>query len=272
VGRTSTRLTASERNCAKVRRRRRGLATAALAVLCLIVTLGAARAEDELRIITSGNYPPFVFSDAGGGLTGFEIDFANALCTILAMRCVFTDMPFEKTIPALIAGKGDAIVASLSITEERKKLVAFTDRYYRTPIQFVAAAGFDRPVSTQGLKGLRIGVARGTTAEGYLRSRFAGGAAIVPFVAQSEANRALVEGRVDLVLADSFAMWEFVKSEAGGGFAAVGRPVYVDDGIGIAVRRQDEALRLRLNLAIARLRLDGTYQKINAKYFPFSIY
>jgi arginine/ornithine transport system substrate-binding protein len=255
-----------------LRRLRRYATVSLMTAVWLMAMLGGVRAGDELRVITSGNYPPFVYTGSDGTLTGFEIDFANALCAVLAMRCVFADLPFEKTIPALIAGKGDAIVASLSITEERKKLVAFTDRYYRTPIQFVAATGFDRPVSPRGLKGFRIGVAHDTTSEAYLRNRFADQVAIVPFAAQSEVNRALLEGHVDLVLADSFAMWQFVKSEDGRRFAPVGGPVYVDEGIGIAVRLRDETLRQRLNLAIARIRLDGTYQKINAKYFPFSIY
>src|ERR1044071_4904466 len=109
-------------------RPRSGAAAAAMAAICLIASFAGARAEDRLRIITSGNYPPFVFSDADGALGGFEIDFANALCTILAVHCQFIDLPFEQTIPALIAGRGDAVIASLSITEERSKRVAFTNR------------------------------------------------------------------------------------------------------------------------------------------------
>jgi ABC-type amino acid transport substrate-binding protein len=250
---------------------RRGATAAAMAAICLIASFAGARAEDRLRIITSGNYPPFVFSDASGALGGFEIDFANALCAVLAVRCQFIDLPFEETIPALVAGRGDAIVASLSITAQRRKVVAFTDRYYRTAIQFVASSGFARPVTAEGLKSLRVAVTRGTTAEATLRSRFVG-AEIVGFVTQSEANQALVDGRVELILADSFAMWRFLKSDPGRGFAAVGGPLYVDEGIGVAVRKDEDTLRQKLNLAIARLRLDGTFQRINAKYFPFSIY
>jgi lysine-arginine-ornithine-binding protein len=252
--------------------RRQALSLAAIAIAWLSTSQMPARGEDELRIITSGNYPPFVYTGPSGTLAGFEIDFTNAVCAVMAVRCQFVEMQFNQTIPALIAGRGDAIVASLSITEERKQLVAFTDRYYRTPIQFVATAGFARAIDDEGLKGLRIGVDRGTTAEAYVRDRFAGSATIVTFPAQSEADQALVDGRVDLVLGDSYAMWQFVKSAAGRGLAEVGGPVYVDQGIGIAVRKADDRLRQKLNLAIARLRLDGTYERINAKYFPFSIY
>lgn len=255
--------------------RRRSLAAAvfALAAAWQIAALVPARAEQMLRIIIAGNYPPFIFTDATGALTGFEIDLTNALCAVIAMRCEYTDTPFEETIPSLIAGRGDAIVASMSITEERKKLVAFTDRYYRTPIEFAAIRGFERPVTPEGLRGLRIGVERATTSETYLRtSGFADRSHLDLFDAQADVNQALVDGHDDLIIADTFGMWKFLKSTDGQRFAAIGGPIYVDEGIGIAVRREDEALRKRLNLAIARLRLDGTYEKIVAKYFPFSIY
>jgi ABC-type amino acid transport substrate-binding protein len=178
-------------------------------------------------------------------------------------------------IPALIAGRGDAVIASLSITEERKKLVAFTNRYYRTPMQFVARKGFERPITREGLKGLKIGVTADTTNETYARQTFGGAAEIVTIGGkdeQSDLYQALRQGKVDLALSDSLTMWQLTASAEGRDLAFVGEPVYVDQDIGIAVRREDDGLRQRLNAAIARIRLDGTYQRINAKYFPFSIY
>jgi lysine-arginine-ornithine-binding protein len=236
---------------------------------------GAARAEERLRVIIGGSYPPFDFYNADGALAGFDIDIANALCAILAMRCSFIDLPWEQTIPALIAGQGDAIISSMSITAERKKLVAFTNRYYRTPMQFVARKGFNRLMTRDGLRGLRIGVNLETTAERYVRQTYGGAVQIVAVAGadeQEELYRALIQGKVDLAISDSLVMWRFTTSPKGRDFAFVGEPIYVDDEIGIAVRKEDEALRRRLNEAIVRIRLDGTYQKINAKYFPFSIY
>src|SRR5437867_4488716 len=98
--------------------RRSGVVRTLLAGLALLFVCafpaqgGGARAEDELRVITTGDYSPFVYTDASGALAGFEIDFAKALCAILAVRCQFIDLPFEETIPALLAGRGDAIIAS----------------------------------------------------------------------------------------------------------------------------------------------------------------
>lgn len=224
-------------------------------------------------MIIGGRNPPFEYYRSDGKLAGFSVDVAEALCAVLTLRCAYTHVPCEDAIPTLIAGRGDAIIASMSITEERKKLVAFTNRYYRTPMQFAARKGFDRPISRDGLKGLKLGVAAGTAAEAYARETFGGAVEIVTtFGGDDEADvyRALAAGKVDIVLSDMLAIWPFYASPEGRAIA-FGDPVHVDEDIGIAVRKDDNALREKLNAAIARVRLDGTYQKINAKYFPFSI-
>ena len=229
----------------------------------------------ELRVIIGGRNPPFEYYKSDGKLAGFSVDVAEALCAVLTLRCAYTYVPWEDAIPTLIAGRGDAIIASMSITEERKKLVAFTNRYYRTPMQFAARKGFDRPITRDGLKGLKLGVAAGTTAEVCAPGRFGDAVEIVTtFGGDDEADlyRALAAGKVDIVLTDMLAIWPFYASPEGRAIAFVGDPVHVDEDIGIAVRKVDNALREKLNAAIARIRLDGTYQKINAKYFPFSIY
>ena len=254
---------------------RRVGAIAASTAVGFIAMLASAHADDELRIITTGDYPPFDYTGPDGTLVGFEIDIANAVCAVLSARCQFTDIPFEEMIPALIAGRGDAVIGSVSITAERKKLVAFTNRYYRNPMQFVARKGFDRPITADGLKGLKIGVTPATTGEAYARKNFGAVTEIVTIGGVDEQDTlwaALIAGKVDLVLSDSLPMWHFTASTEGRSVTFVGEPIYVDEEIGIAVRKEDDALRERLNAALARIRLDGTYQKINAKYFPFSIY
>jgi len=257
----------------------RWIATGALAAgLSLLIASAFApcdgvRAGQELRVLTSAGYPPFEYYGSDGTLAGFDIDIARALCDVLLVRCVFIDVPFEETIPDLVAGRGDAIVASMTITAERKKLVAFTNHYYRTPMQFVARQGFDRPITAEGLEGLKIGVEPETFNERYARQNFAGEADIVQVAGtQEDLQRALIDGKVDLILSDTLAIWKFINSAQGRPFAFVGEPIYGNEDIAIAVRMDDEALRRRLNAAITRIRLDGTYQKINAKYYPFSIY
>ena len=84
--------------------------------------------------------------------------------------------------------------------------------------------------------------------------------------------RALAAGRLDAVFGDGLGVWNWLRSPEGAGFAYVGDGYRLDEGIGIALRKEDEALRHRLNRALEAILADGTYEKINAKYFPFSIY
>jgi polar amino acid transport system substrate-binding protein len=142
-------------------------------------------------------------------------------------------------------------------------------------MQFIAHKGFARPITLDGLKGLKIGVIPSTTAEAYARKTFGPVAEIVVIGGANEQDtlyQSVVEGQVDLVLSDSLSLWQLTVSAQGRELTFVGEPIYVDEEIGIAVRKEDDTLRERLNAAIARIRLDGTYQKINAQYFPFSIY
>src|SRR5262249_45784070 len=156
------------------------------------------------------------------------IDFAHAVCAAMSVRCVFLDLPFEEMVPGLLAGRGDAVIGSLSITEERRKVVAFTNHYYRTPMQFIARKGFANAITPEGLSGLRIGVPPTTTAERYVHQHFAAAAEIVPLPGdQDQLYQALGQGRIDLALSDSLAMWPFIASPAGTGFAFVGEPIYV---------------------------------------------
>jgi polar amino acid transport system substrate-binding protein len=258
-----------------IRRRVRPALLAGLAlVLCSpLATDCEVRADEELRVITGGPLPPFMYLDATGARAGFDIDIANALCATLAMRCSFIDLPFEQMIAALTAGQGDAIIASMTITEERKKLVAFTNHYYRTAMQFIARKGFDRPITPEGLRGMRIGASTDSTGETYARQFFGGTAQIISVPRyQDDLYKALIDGKVDLAISDSLETWAFTTSTEGSDFVFVGAPIYLHGDIGIAVRKEDNALRERLNATITRIRLDGTYEKINAKYFPFSIY
>jgi ABC-type amino acid transport substrate-binding protein len=254
---------------------RRSVLVVAVALWAIGIPAASGRAEDALRVIISSDYPPFTYTTTDGTFAGFEIDLANAVCAVLGTHCQFAEMPFENMIPALIAGHGDAIVSSLSITAERKKVVAFTNRYYRNPMQFIAHKGFERPITAEGLKGLKIAVTPSTTAEVYARKSFGQLCDIVLIGGVNEQDtmyQALVDGKVDLVLSDSLALWQLTASAQGRDLTFVGQPIYVDEEIGMAVRKEDDTLRERLNAAIARIRLDGTYEKINAKYFPFSIY
>ena len=224
---------------------------------------------NPLRIGSEGAYPPFNFVDPSGQLKGFDIDIALALCERLKVECKLVAQDWDGIIPALLAGKYDAIVASMSITEERKKVVGFTDKYYSNKVRFVAAkgGGFD----PGNLAGKTIGTQRATVAAGWLEKN-AGGARIKLYDTQTNTYLDLTAGRLDAIFADGLVLHEWLTTQAGAGFALVGDAYELDEGIGIAVRKEDNVLRQRLNAALAAILADGTYARINTRYFPFSIY
>ncbi len=246
------------------------IATAALGLLSSGVS------AQTVRIGTEGAYPPFNSIDSSGNLIGFDIDIANALCDAAKISCEFVVQDWDGMIPGLLAKKYDAIIASMSITEERQKKVDFTGKYYNTPAKFIAPKGKNLDVSPEGLKGMSVAVQRATTHENFLRDNFPG-LDIRVYATQDEANADLASGRVDLGHADSVALMDgFLSTDLGKDFEFVGPDYNVPEwhgvGAGIAVRKGEDDLRMKLDAAIDTIRANGTYAKINAKYFDFDVY
>ena len=244
------------------------LLAAALVLGLLAVT--PALASEKLRIATTGGYPPFTYVDDAGEITGFDVDIALALCAELGVECEVVLEEWERLIPELRAGSFDAIAASMSITEKRRQLVNFTERYYSNVVRFVArtGSGFD-PADTAGKT---IGAAHATIASDWLEENLAGIATIELYTGQQELFGDLVAGRLDAMFGDGLGSYTWLQSPEGAGFEFVGEGYRLDEGIGIAVRHEDASLLQRLNGALKAILANGTYERINARYFPFSIY
>lgn len=243
-------------------------------LLAAVATLAfgtTAVAADKLKIGTEGAYPPFNLIDASGQVGGFDVDIAQALCAKMKAECEVVTSDWDGIIPALNAKKFDFLVASMSITEERQAAVDFTDAYYTNKLQFVAPKTGEFKTDKASLKGKVIGAQRATIAGTWLEDNLDGVVDIKLYDTQENAYLDLTSGRLDGILADTFVQWEWLKSDAGKSFEFKGDPVFDNDKIGIAVRKGD-ALRERLNVALKEIVEDGTYKKINDKYFPFSIY
>ena len=245
---------------------------------CAVFAAWPVRAADTapLRVGVEGAYPPFSSVGPDGQIKGFDIDVAKALCEQIKAQCTLVQLDFDGMIPALQSKKIDMIVASMSITPERLKVVDFSDKYYTSPNRLIAKAGSAIDGSAAAFKGRKIGVQRATIHDRYATAKFTG-ASIVRYGKQDEIYLDLAAGRIDATLVDGVAGSEgFLKTPAGKGFAFVG-PEYDDPqifgkGAGIAVRKSDTELRDRLNAAIRAIRADGRYKAIAARYFDFDIY
>ncbi len=242
----------------------------ALALIAAILVSGPALAADKLRLGTEGAYPPFNQIDPNGKLIGFDVDIGNALCEKMNMECEWVTQDWDGIIPGLLAKKYDVIIASMSITDERKRAVDFTERYYSNSLRYISKKGSG--LDPKNLKGKAIGAQRATIAGQYLEDNLTGVVDIKLYDTQEAAYLDLEAGRVDGVLGDMLVNYEWLNSDAGEGFEFVGEAFNRSDVIGIALRKGNEELREKINKAIAEIREDGTYAKINAKYFPFDIY
>lgn len=256
---------------------RRLVLIAVAGALALVAGSLEAKEWKKLRIGTEGAYPPFNEVGPDGKLKGFDVDVAMALCAKIGAECELVQQDWDGIIPALLAKKYDAIVASMSITEERKKRVDFTNKYYQTPARFVRKKGSRIEITKDGIKGKKVGVQRATIHDNYLTDNYGDAVEIVRYGSQDEANLDMLAGRVDLLLADSIALLEgFLKTDKGKDFEFVGPELrdkrWFGEGAGIAVRKEDTDLKEALNKAIAAIRADGTYDKIAKKYFDFDIY
>ncbi|QIE45993.1 transporter substrate-binding domain-containing protein [Pseudohalocynthiibacter aestuariivivens] len=249
---------------------------ALLAATATAFVTTAVQADDMvIRWGTEAGYKPFIYKTADGELTGFDYEIGNAICEVLEAECSWTEQDFDGLIPGLLAGKYDAILASLSITEQRKRVVDFTGKYYHVGFVFVGPenAGIE---SEADLAGKSVGVQRGTVTERYVSSEIPE-AEVRAYPTQDEVWLDLAAGRIDAGLAHKLVVEDgFLNTERGKGFQVFGKEhfeqEYFGEGAGIAVRKADVEMRDAISGAIATLRENGTYQEINEKYFAYDIY
>jgi polar amino acid transport system substrate-binding protein len=231
----------------------------------------------KIRFITDSDYPPFHYYDEVGELTGFNIDLAQAICEVLGVECQIVATNWSSLIPAIETGEADAAIASIRITAEALKSADFTLRYYATPARFAARKESEiTDIRPETIKGLKIGVAKESGHEAYLKTFFPG-APIAAFDTSEAAQRALKEGAIDLVFADgvSLAFWfNGVESERccefrGGPFLD---SRFFGEGVGIAVKKGNRNLVQALNYALEQVHARGTYEELFLRYFPMNFF
>ena len=234
----------------------------------LAATSSLGFAEDKLKIAVDVPYEPFEYKAPDGTLTGFEIDLGNAVCAEIKAECEWVIQAWDGIIPGLLARKYDLIFSSMSITPERAEKVMFSDGYYNTPSSWFGKKGADLDVTNkEALKGLRVGVQRGTLQDDYVTNNV--GADMVDIKRYTTADDLVLDltgGRIDLVFLD-FPVGEstILKND---GYQAIGGTVQVGNGVGAAFRKRDKELVEKFNAALKKLKGDGTYDAIEKKYFP----
>lgn len=241
---------------------------------CALLLAGAGAAQAEvLKIATEGAYPPFNYVDSDNKLHGFDVDIANALCEHMQVQCTLVAQDWEGIIPALIAKKYDAVVASMIDTEERRKKISFTHHYYKTPLSVAVARDSDITDAQTHFKGKVVGAQSSSTQAIYAEDVYGkAGAEVKLYPTLDEANSDLASGRLDGVIADKFPLLEWLGKSGKDCCKMIGDVKGTTADASIAVRQDDNALRERLNKAIDEIVADGTYKKISSRYFPFDIY
>ncbi|WP_342132200.1 transporter substrate-binding domain-containing protein [Hydrogenophaga sp. OTU3427] len=247
-----------------------------LLTLGLAAAAGAASAQD-LKVAIDPTYEPFTYKTADGKPTGFDVDIALAICEQIKRKCVFVEQVWDSMIPGLQARKYDVIISSMSVTEDRKKVVDFSDRYYKTPSSIVVKEGtaYSGPAS---LKGKKIGVLKGSTQEKFAMGELKpAGVTVVPYEAQDQVYLDIKSGRLDGTVADKVEVGGgFLSKPEGKGYGFVGPDQYdvkyYGSGIGVAMRKGQDKLKGEINAAIKAIRGDDRYAKISKKYFSFDPY
>lgn len=237
----------------------------------LAITLGTALvsgqvfAEDKFRVGTEGAYAPYNYVNDEGKLAGFEVDLGNEICKRTKMTCEFIQNKWDSIIPNLLAGNYDAIMAGMSITDERKKSITFSDEYKPVdPSLYLVKKGtqldFDK------LEGKSVGIQGATIQDAFAKEKWGAKNTLKSYEKADQSLADVMAGTVDVVLADG----EFVRTAVAGSngeLEVVGPKEMIGGGIGIGMRPDDTKLHEKVNAALAEIKKDGTLETLTKKYF-----
>ena len=256
---------------------------------------------DKIKIGTEGAYPPWNSKDASGNLNGFEVDLANELCKIMKHECTIVEQDWDGMIPALVMRKFDAIMAGMSITDERMKTINFSQGYADEVASLAVMKGSDLEgmstpeginlnlgggdvdkalkTITGALSGKTVCTQIGTIHQNFLESGDVGIVDLRTYKTQDEVNLDLSNGRCDAALAAAVAFTDYAD-KSGEAVVLVG-PTFsggaFGNGVGVGIRKggddaigkRDAKLLKDFNKAINKARKDGTISKLAIKWFGF---
>ena len=206
---------------------------------------------------------------------GFEMELAQEACQRIKAECEFIALKWDELIPGLLEKKFDIIMSSMEVTRERRQRMGLSRRYYLSPGAFIAPKGapYDGPPSL--LRNKRIGIQKDSTHADWADKSFRRSAQLKRYASIQEALTALANDEVDAVFGDKAQLWLWSQKPEGKCCELVGQDIKDTQTLGVGVaaglRKEDAKLREALNKAFGEMMTDGTYKKINDKYFPFAL-
>ena len=261
--------------------------------ICIFGVASVANSQ-TIRIGTEGAYPPWNNLNSAGELEGAEIDFGNEACERMGVTCEWVTQDWDGIIPALLQGKYDIIIAGMSITEERKEKVNFTNGYMTDGARFAVlkdsgladlniagmskvnlnnAGGKEQAAIGQliaAMDGKTVCVQSSTIHQNFLEKHMSGAVDVKLYQAVDDHNLDLAAGRCDAVLADVGSIIDFMESDGGVDVAFTG-PTFsggvFGDGVGGAVRKEDNDILDMWNAVISEMSKDGTTAEITKRWF-----
>ncbi|SEL69303.1 transporter substrate-binding domain-containing protein [Halomonas daqiaonensis] len=245
-----------------------------LGVFGAALVAGSSHAEvRDIRIGVDVPYEPMEYRTPEGELTGFDIDLGNALCAEIGIQCEWVVQGWDGIIPGLQARKYDAIMSSMTINEQRREQVLFSDPYITPPSAWFAPEDVEIGTpSEENLEGMTLGVQRGTLQDNYVTDMYGDVADVNRYATADDMVLDMDSGRLDAVFLDfPIGKSTLLESEAGD-YKLVGEKItepkeYFGEGFGIAFRQRDQKLAEAFNEALATLQDNGTYDEIFEKYF-----
>ncbi|WP_422032624.1 transporter substrate-binding domain-containing protein [Reyranella sp.] len=229
----------------------------------------------KITIATEGAFPPFNYLDRKGLPAGFEMELAQEACQRIKAECEFIALKWDELIPGLLEKKFDIIMSSMEVTRERRQRMGLSRRYYLSPGAFIAPKGapYDGPPSL--LRNKRIGIQKDSTHADWADKSFRRSAQLKRYASVQEALTALANDEVDAVFGDKAQLWLWSQKPEGKCCELVGQDIKDTQTLGVGVaaglRKEDAKLREALNKALGEMVADGTYKKLNEKYFPFAL-
>ncbi len=236
-----------------------------VAIVCLLLTCAACggNEDDTLTMGTNAAFPPYEYVDDDGNIVGIDAEIAAAVAEKLGKKLEIKDMEFNSLLTAVESGAIDFALAGMTVDEERKKSVDFSDTY-ATGVQVIIVPENSAIKTNNDLSGKKIGVQSGTTGDSYCTSDY-GQDAVKQYNNGALAVAALKNGQVDCVVIDNEPAKNFVKANTG---LKILETEYIKEDYAAAIAKDNDELLEDFNKALQKLKEDGTIDKIIDKYIP----